>query len=51
MHFIIFATFLVCGAFGNILIRIVSNSDFGKRVGARDMTMFAAHVGRHNIHW
>jgi len=36
-----------CGTLGNILTSIVSNSLFGKRPGARDMTMFRCHVGPH----
>ena len=32
-------------AFGNMLNSIVSNSQFGKRPGARDMTIFGFHVG------
>ena len=43
----IFVPFWVCGALGNILRRIVSNSHFGKRPGAQDMTMFGSHVGPH----
>ena len=39
------------GALGDILTRIVSNSYFGKRPGARDMTVFGSSVGSHNIHW
>jgi len=37
----------MCGTLGNILTSIVSNSLFGKRPGARDMTMFRSHVGLH----
>ena len=39
-----FKFFWVGGAFGNILIGIVPNSHFGKRRGARDMTIFGSHV-------
>ena len=31
----------------NILTSIVSNSHFGKRPGARDMSIFGSHVGPH----
>ena len=34
-------------ALGNILTSIVSNSHFGKRPGARDVTVFGYHVGPH----
>ena len=33
----------VCAAIGNILNYIMSNSDFGRRHGAEDVTMFSAH--------
>lgn len=49
INLIIFDPFLVCGALGNILTAIVSNYHFGKRLGARDMTIFGFHFGGHNI--
>ena len=36
----IFDSLWVCGAFGGILISIVSNSHFGKRLGARYTLVF-----------
>ena len=47
MNFMIFESFWVCEALGNILTTIVSNSHFGKRPGPRDMTIFESHVGPH----
>ena len=44
---IIFASFWVCGLHGNILRHIVSNSHFGKRAVARDMTISELHVDSH----
>ena len=46
-NLIIVGPFWMCGTLGNILTSIVSNSLFGKRPGARDMTMFRSHVGLH----
>ena len=34
-------------ALGDTLSIIVSNSRFGKRLGARDRTIFGSHVGCH----
>ena len=34
-------------ALGEMLNSIVSNSHFGKRLGARDMTIVGSHVGPH----
>ena len=42
-----FDPFWVYRALGNILKSIVSNSHFGKRPGARDMTILRCHVGAH----
>ena len=46
MNFLIFGLFWVRMALGNMLTSIVSNSHFGKRLVARDMTIFGCHVGR-----
>ena len=43
MLFIIFDTLWVCETLGDILTSRVSNSHFGKRRGARDMTTFGSH--------
>jgi hypothetical protein len=37
-------------ALDNILTGIMCNSHFGKRLGARDMTIFESHVGPHVLH-
>lgn len=50
INFIIFGSFCVEGAFGNMLTSIVPNSYFWKRLGARDMTVFGSHVGPDKIH-
>ena len=39
--------FWMCEALGNMLTRSVSNSYFGKRPAARDMTILRFHVGLH----
>mgnify|MGYP000267374036 CR=1 FL=1 len=41
---IIFDPLWVCGALGDMLTNIVSNSHFGKRPTAREMTTFVSHV-------
>ena len=45
INLIIFDFFWV--VIGNMLTSIVSNSRFGKRPGARNMTIFGSHVGAH----
>ena len=45
--FIIFDSLWVYGAFGNILISIVSSSHFGKRPGSRDITVLGVHDDPH----
>ena len=47
MNFIILGSLWVHEALGDMLTSIVSNSHFGKRPGARDMTIFGCHVGPH----
>ena len=44
MIFIIFDPLWVCEALGDILTSIVSNSYFGKRPGAREITTFGSIV-------
>ena len=44
-YFNYFAGFWVYRALGEMLSIIVSNSDFGKRSGAGDMTICWSHVG------
>ena len=44
---VILETFWVYQALGDMLNIIVSNSDFGKRPGARDITIVGSHVGPH----
>ena len=43
-NFMIFESFWVRWALGNMLISIVSNSYFGKRPGAREITTFGSIV-------
>ena len=40
--------FWVGGALGNILTSVVSNSYFGKRLVARDITSLGSHVDPHD---
>ena len=47
MNLILFDSFLVRGTLGNTLISSLPNSHSGKRLVARDMTMFVSHVGPH----
>ena len=51
-----FDPFWACGALGNILASTESSYLFGKRPGARDMTILGFHVGAHvtdnvNSYW
>ena len=39
----------MCGTLGNILTSIESNSHFGKRPGAYDITIFSPHVGPYDF--
>ena len=43
INLIISGSLWVYEAVGDMLTSIVSNSDFGKRLGARDMTIFGTH--------
>ncbi len=47
MNLIILEHFWVRAALANMLTSIVFNSQFAKRPGARDMTIFGPHVGLH----
>ena len=47
INFLIVNPFWSRGAHDNILTSFVSNSHFGKRSVARDMTIFGSHVGPH----
>ena len=39
-----FGSFWMCATLGKILTSIESNSHFGKRLGARDMTICVSHL-------
>ena len=51
IYFIIVGSLWVREALGNMLPSIVPNYHTRKRPEARDMTIFASHVGSHSIHW
>ena len=46
-NFIFSVFFWVRGTFGTVPTSIVSDSRVGKRLGARDMSIFGFHVGPH----